>query len=74
MKASAIFSTAKEIAKFMAAPQAVKYETGDVYMWNDSFYIDFDIEEFMSVEDMKDRVYSFGGSLLITDDAYWEQM
>jgi hypothetical protein len=72
MKACAFFSTAKEIAKFMAFPQAVQYHTGDVYMCNDSYYIDFSIEPFMTVEQMKDRVNMFGGTLLITDEKYYE--
>lgn len=65
MKASAMFDTIQDIGKFITKPQAVQYATGDAYEQIGSFWIDFTIEPFMSLEDMKERVRSFNGVLVV---------
>lgn len=68
MKASAMFDTIQDIAKFIAKPQAVQYTTGDAYQQLGSFWIDFTVEPFMSLEDMKERVRSFNGVLITSHE------
>lgn len=65
MKASAMFDTVQDVAKFIAKPQAVQYTTGDVYEQIGSFWIDFTVEPFMNLEDMKERVRNFNGVLVV---------
>lgn len=64
MKASAMFDTIQDIAEFIAKPQAVQYTTGDAYQKLGSFWIDFTVEPFVNLEDMKERVRSFNGVLI----------
>lgn len=67
MKASAMFDTVQDLAKFMAKPQAVVYTTGDAYEFLGSYWVDFSIEPFITVEQMKERVWSFQGTLILSE-------
>lgn len=68
MNASAMFSDIKDLARFLAAPQAVQYMTGDAYEQLSSYWIDFTIECFINTEDMKERVRKFNGVLVVHVD------